>query len=215
MLKHVTGLLSFSCLIVSCAAPPQSAAPQASAGQSAAVTGVDAPSNNDDQNFESVYVPPQIGSHLGGGYVRVPRKVAGTDEKALIGNIIELNAAAGSTRERPFVVAAVSRVTGVSERELQAQQDTFRLRFGELCAINTIARGNTAKVHEIAMQRAKGQSWTQLAQANGLSVATIVETTRNAQQLTANSFGNSIERQKGGQQKLKDLGVRPQVLPGN
>ena len=160
-----------------------------------------------------MYVPPETGSLLGGGYVRVPKKVTGTDEHALVGNINLLNAAAGSTDERPFVVAAVSRVTGVSQTDLLAQQDRLRLRFGELCAINAIARGNSSKVHEIALQRAKGQSWAQLAQANGLSLATVVETTRNASELTTNTFNSYAERKKGSIRKLKDIQVRPNVAP--
>ena len=61
------------------------------------------------------------------------------------------------------MVAAVSRATGVSERELQAQQDSLRLRFGELCAINAIARGDSGKVQGIAPLKSKGKTWTQLA----------------------------------------------------
>ena len=138
------------------------------------------------------------------------------DEKALIGNIRRLNAAAGTAAERPFVVNAVSRVTGVSERELQAQQDVLQMRFGELCAINAIARGNSNKVQEIATLKARGRSWTDLAKANGLSIGTVAQVARNANELTINSYTNSAERAKGSQQKLKDLGVHPQtnVRPG-
>jgi hypothetical protein len=215
MLKSVAGFVSVFCFLVGCAAPPQSASPQASAGQSAAVSSVDAQPSSDTQAYDTVYVPPPTGSLLGGGYVRVPKKISGTDENALLGNISQLNAAAGAKEERPFVVAAVSRVTGVSERELQAQQDVLRLRFGDLCAINAIARGNSDKVHEIAVQRSKGHTWTQLAQSNGLNIATVVQTTRNAHELTVNTFNSSAERQKGGQRKLQDMGIHPQVRPGD
>jgi len=216
MPKPNLGFLAFFCLLASCAAPPQNAGPVASAGSTSAVSSVDAQSNpNDSSAYESIYVPPQTGTLLGGGYVRVPKKITGTDERALLGNINVLNAAAGSKDERPFVVAAVSRVTGVSQRELQAQQDLLRLRFGELCAINAIARGNTNKVSEIAALRSKGHSWTQLAQSNGLSLGAVVETTRNASDLTRESFTNAAERRKGGQDKLREIGIRPQVRPGD
>ena len=124
MLKPFVGLLSISCLLASCAAPPQAARSQASAGQSASAASINnVPADNDDQ-YETVFVPPPVGSLLGGGSVRVPKKtITGTDENALVGNIRRLNAAAGSADERPFVVAAVSRVTVVTERELQAQQE--------------------------------------------------------------------------------------------
>ncbi len=110
----------------------------------------------DPGNYRTVYVPPPVGSHLGGGYVRVPIENQGNDESALLGMITKLNAAGGEKRERQFVLEAVSRSTGVSQRELQAQQDILRLRFGDLCAINAIARGNSDKVQQIATLRSKG-----------------------------------------------------------
>jgi hypothetical protein len=216
MNKSLVGLLSTLCLVGGCAAPQQSAKPQAAAGQSAAVATVDSAPAGDDQDYETVFVPPPVGSLLGGGSVRVAKNYSGTDEKALIGNIRRLNAAAGTAAERPFVVNAVSRVTGVSERELQAQQDNLQMRFGELCAINAIARGNSNKVQEIATLKSKGRSWTDLARANGLSIGTVAQVARNANELTINSYTNSAERAKGSQQKLKEMGVHPEpnVRPG-
>jgi hypothetical protein len=130
--------------------------------------------------------------------------------------ITKLNAAGGEKRERQFVIEAVSRSTGVSQRELQAQQDVLRLRFGDLCAINAIARGNSDKVQEIATLRSKGTSWTQLAKANGVNIAAVVQTARNADQITVTSFSNSVDRAKGGTDKFKALGIHPQpnVRPG-
>ncbi len=216
MSKLLVGSLSIGCLLAGCAAPPQAAHTQASAAPSASVGTVDSAPAKSDQDYETIWVPPPVGSLLGGGAVRVPKKNAtGNDENALLSNIRLLNAAAGTPTERPFVISAVSRVTGVSERELQAQQDVLQLRFGELCAINAIARGNSNKVQEIANLRAKGKTWTDLARANGLSIATVVQTTRNANEMTANSFSNSADRKKGGQDKLRDMGVRPQVRPGD
>ena len=142
--------------------------------------------------------------------MRVAKNYSGNDERSLVGNIRRLNAAAGTPMERPFVVSAIARATGVSARELQVQQDVLRLRFGELCALNAIARGNRAKVQEIATLRASGRTWTELAQRHGLSVATVAQVTRNANELTISSFTNSAERKKGGQRKMKEIGVHPQ-----
>lgn len=231
MLKTSFGLLSALCLVAGCAAPQPTATSSAATGSSAtgsssagssaarssgtvASSSVDTPMK-DDQEYETVFVPPPVGSLLGGGTVRVPKKSTGNDEQAVLGNIRHLNAAAGAQDERPFVVSAVSKVTGVSEKNLQAQQDSLRLRFGELCAINAIARGNDTKVREIAGQRAQGRSWTDLAKANGLSIGSVAQVTRNASELTANSFTNNANRQQGGNRKLQDLGVKPQVRPGN
>jgi len=215
MLKSLLALLPTLYLVAGCAAPQPTAAPQAAAGNSAPAATVNSASTADDQEYETVFVPPPVGSLLGGGSVRVPKTYSGSDEQALVGNIRRLNAAAGAQAERPFVVSAVSRATGVSERDLQAQQDRLRLRFGELCAINTIARGNTAKVQEIADLKSKGRSWTDLAKANGLSIANVAQVARNANDMTVAAFTNSAERKKGGDRKLQDMGVRPQVRPGS
>ena len=142
--------------------------------------------------------------------VRVAKNYSGNDETALLGNIRRLDAAAGTEYERPFVVRSVSRVTGVSERELQAQQDVLRLQFGELCAINAIAHGDGHKVQEIATLKSMGRSWTDLARANGLSIATVTQVARNANELTITSYSNSAERANGGDQKMKQLGIHPQ-----
>lgn len=197
-----------------CAMPDSGPAATASTAVSSSVNNTTAAESAGSSR--TVWVPPPVGSLLGGGYVRVANSVQGNDENALIGTIKLLNAAAGTQVERPYVIAAVSRTTGVSERELQAQQDVLQLRFGELCAINTIARGNSNKVQEIASQKRKGRSWTELAQSNGVGIATVVQTARNANELTINSYSNSAERAKGGQQKLKEMGVKvqPNVQPG-
>lgn len=218
MSKSFVGFLSVLSLLAGCAAPPQPAQRQAAAGQSAAAASVNAAPAANDDDYETIFVPPPVGSLLGGGSVRVPKKsIAGNDETALLSHIRRLNAAAGTKDERPYVVAAVSRATGVSERELQAQQDVLRLRFGELCAINAIARGNSSKVQGIASLKSKGKTWTELAKSNGVNIATVVQAARNASEMTANQYSNSVERAWGGNEKLKNIGVKiqPNVSPGN
>ncbi len=220
MPKSLLGLLLALLTVAGCSTPQPAANSQAAPGQSTSTSGqsastaaVNTAPAADSQEYETVFVPPPTGSLLGGGSVRVPKTYSGNDENALLGNIRRLNAAAGAKDERPYVVSAVSKVTGVSQRELQAQQDVLRLRFGELCAINAIARGNSNKVQEIATLRSKGRSWTALASSNGVNIASVTQTTRNAADLTASSYSNSAERQKGDQRKLEQLGVGPQVRP--
>ena len=210
--------LSIVALLAGCTATPQPAQrqPAATTGPAANVADVNTAPAASDQDYETVFVPPPVGSLLGGGSVRVPKRVvSGTDEAALLTHIRRLNAAAGTKEERPYVVAAVSKVTGVSQRELQAQQDMLRLRFGELCAINTIARGNSNKVGEIAALKSKGKTWTDLANSNGVNIATVVQKAQYASQMTAEQFSNYAERQWGGQDKWKDMGVKmqPNVKP--
>ena len=139
---------------------------------------------------------------LGGGYVRVANEVTGNDENALLGTINQLNAAADDKGELPFVITSISRATGVSERELQAQQDVLRLQFGQLCAINAIARGDSNKVGQIASLKSKGKTWTELATSNGVSIASVEQTTRNANTLTVTAYSNAAERAHGGQDKI-------------
>jgi len=211
MEKHLIGYLSIAALLAGCSAQTQTAQTGTSGAAAATTASVNTAPADDDSNYETIFVPPPVGSHLGGGVVRVAKKkVTGNDENALVGNINRLNAAAGTKAERPFVVAAVSRVTGVTPRELQAQQDVLQLRFGELCAINAIAQGNSDKVREIANLRAKGRSWTELAHNNGTNISTVVKMAQNANEITVDSYTNSAERAKGGQQKLKDMGVKMQ-----
>ena len=220
MSKSLLTYLSILPLLVGCAATPQPAQrqPAATTGPSATVADVNTAPAASDQDYDTVFVPPPVGSLLGGGSVRVPKKtVTGTDEAALLTHIRRLNAAAGTKEERPYVVAAVSKATGVSQRELQSQQDVLRLRFGELCAINAIARGNSNKVGEIAALKSKGKTWTDLAKSNGVNIATVVQTARNASEMTANQYSNYAERQGGGQEKWKDMGIKtqPNVSKGN
>jgi hypothetical protein len=222
-MKSLLGLLLAACFLAGCAASSQSAGTRsAGTGQSVASTGASAAPSvpaapaQDPGSYRTIYVPPQVGSHLGGGYVRVPIENQGNDETALVDTITKLNAAGGEKRERQFVLAAVAQSTGVSQRELQAQQDILQLRFGDLCAINAIARGNSDKVREIATLRSKGTNWTQLAKTNGVSLAMVVQTARNADQLTVSSFSNSVDRANGGQDRFKNLGIhaQPNIRPG-
>jgi hypothetical protein len=205
------------CLLAGCAAPQQSADHRKTDGQSHKVAPLDSVSAGDDQDYETVFVPAPVGSLLGGGSVRVAKNYSGNDETSLLGNIRRLNAAGGTLKERPCVVRAVSRATGVSERELQAQQDVLRLRFGELCAINAIAGRDSSKVQEIATLRSTGRSWTDLARANGPSIASVTQVARNANELTISLYSNRAERAKGGQQEMKQLGIRsePNLQPSN
>lgn len=208
MIMKTPVLLAAFCLLASCAARQQSAGTREAAARLHTVASVDSVSAGDDQDYETVFVPPPVGSLLGGGSVRVAKNYSGNDETSLLGNIRRLNSAAGTQTELPFVVRAVSRATGVSERELQAQQDVLRLRFGELCAINAIARRDSNKVQEIAALRSTGRSWTDLARANGLSIAHVAQVARNANELTMSFYSNSAERAKGDQQEMKQLGIR-------
>lgn len=204
----VLSLLVSTSILAGCAMP-QSAGTSSNATQANGVATTAEPAGN----YRTLYVPPPVGSLLGGGYVRVAQQIEGNDEAALLSTISAINAAAGSKQERPYVIAAMARTTGISEREWQAQQDAMQLRFGELLALNTIARSRGVNPHQIAILKAQGKSWTELANANGMSIAAVVQTARNVNDLTVSSFTNSAERSKGGPKRYRDLGVRTQAPP--
>lgn len=50
-----------------------------------------------------------------------------------------------------------------------------------------------------------------------MSIATVAQTAANASEMTEGSYTNNAERAKGGQQKLKSIGVKiqPNARPGN
>jgi len=210
MFKSMLGLSSAVCLLAGCGTTPQSTGTHPSArGQSAASVAVNSAPTQNDQGYKSVYVAPQTGSLLGGGYVRVANEVVGNDENALLGSINQLNAAAGTKGELPFLVTSISRVTGVNERELQAQQDLLRLQFGQLCAINAIAHGDSNKMGQILSLKAKGKTWTELATSSGVSIASVAQTTHNANTLTVTEYSNAADRANGGPDKIKSLASHP------
>ena len=210
MSKSMLGFSSAVCLLAGCAATPYSAGTHSSTGrQSAAFAAANSALTQNAEGYKTVYVAPQTGSLLGGGYVRVFNEVKGNDESALLDAINQLNAAAGSKGERPFVMTAISRTTGVSERELQAQQNLLRLQFTQLCAINAIAQGESNKVGRIASLKSKRKTWTELAASDGVSVAPAAQTTSNANTLTVAANSNAADRPQGGADKLNSLGIHP------
>lgn len=209
-LKSILGLSLAVCFLAGCAATPHLAGTNSSAaGPSAAFVAVNSVPTRNDEGYESVYVAPQTGTLLGGGYVRVASEAKGNDDDALLGAINRLNAAAGSKGERTLANTSISRATGVSERVLQAQQDLLCLQFGRLCAINAIAHGDSNKVRQIASLKAKGKTGTELATSNRDSVSSVAQTTSNANTLTVTPNSNAAEHFHAGADKLKSLGIHP------
>jgi hypothetical protein len=162
----------------------------------------------------TVWVSPPTGSLLGGGFVRVTdTEISGLDETALKARIEAINAAAGSPVERPYVARAVAQQTGVSERDLAAQQITMRLRYGELLAINCIARQGGRAPREIAALKAKGMTWSELATANHINIAMVVQSAHNVSQFAEQAYLSSTKRKSGLRMMHDDLGVHDVPLP--
>src|SRR5262249_20776528 len=98
--KHLIGYLSVIALLAGCSAQTQTAQTRTTGGAAATTASVNKAPADSDADYETMFVPPPVGSHLGGGVVRVAkRQITGNDENALVGNINRLNAAAGTEAE--------------------------------------------------------------------------------------------------------------------
>jgi len=157
-------------------------------------------------------VDPPTGSHVGGGFVRTGGNAGSDDERGLISAIDSINRAATSQREQPYAISAVAFVNGVSESQLLAQQHQTQLRLGELLALRTIARNQPSKVQELASLKSQGKRWSDLAQANGMTVATVAKVVRRANDLTVESYLGNLEK-PGAPNIIRGLVVAPQGRP--
>ncbi len=163
------------------------------------------------QPQKSVWVEAPTGSHIGGGFVGRSSTRSTNDEPGLIAAINSINAAETRQREQQFVLRAASQVSGMSQDLILAQQKQMRVRLGELLALNLIARNQPPKVREMINLKAQGKSWTDLARANSISVASVAQTVRKANELAMNSYLK--EAQTGGtgtELQLHNQGVSAQ-----
>jgi hypothetical protein len=112
-----------------------------------------------------------------------------------------------------FVLRQFHHVLSRSLLSDHTQLNRYRIKL----SINAIAHGDNNKVSEIASLKAKGRTWTELAISNGITIAAVAQTTRNADQLTVTAYSNAAERAHGGADKLKSIGVKiqPNARPGN
>jgi len=206
MLKSFLGLLSAGCLLASCAAPPQSA------GTRSGPTTVASASSRPAERRQAVWVDAPTGSHVGGGFTRAGNVTGSNDEPGLVSAIDSIDRAETSQRERPYAISAVAVVSGVSETQLLEQQHRTQLRLGELLALNTIARNRASKVQELAGLRSQGKGWADIARANGMTVASVAQTVRRANDLTVESYLANLEK-PGAPTIIRGLGVAPQGRP--
>ena len=192
MLKSVVGLLSLSFLFAGCAESPQSVGTQ-----STAATRVASVPTQPAVSKRSVWVEAPTGSHIGAGFARDSGNAGSNDEPGLITGINSINEANARKREQPFVLAAVSQVSGLSQEQLLSQQSHTRLTLGDLLAFNTIARNREPKVRELVILKSNGKSWSELARANAITVATLAKTVRTANDLTIRSYVNASQNGQG------------------
>lgn len=206
--KSFIGLLATGVLFTACSTSQQST----SSNSGGATASHRAASNSSaGENGDLVWVEPPTGSHIGGGFVRMPRAGAGrNDEAGLESAISSINAASQRPREQALALTVAAQVSGASQQQLASQMGETRLSLGDSLAVNLLARNQNAKVQQIAARRAQGASWSDLARANGVRLADLAQRVRNADAMTARLFA---QRPETGEQDLRNLqgsGVAPQ-----
>jgi len=213
MLKFLTFLLPGAVLIAGCTTAPQSASTSASTTKAATTTKSNLssfPTTSSSHQERAVWVDPPTGSHIGGGFARVPRSSTSNDEAGLIDAIGALNAAEAKPQQQPFALHAVAQVSGLSEQQVLAQQSQLRLRLGDLLALNVIAHNQPAKVRQLFDLKAGGKSWGYLAQQNSVPFGGVVQRVRQASDLAAGSYVKNATQGTGSNLQLRNQGVAPQ-----
>jgi hypothetical protein len=132
---------------------------------------------------KTIYVPPPMGTHLGGGFV----DSGGVDNEATsrLGAVYEnanlrkaltrLDAKATKTVEGWSLIAtAVSWQTKVPVELLKKQRAMSGLTYGQLLVANSLASGSGKSFEQVLVLRAKSRNWSQLAEDLRISVKSIV-----------------------------------------
>ena len=131
----------------------------------------------------TVWVPPPLGSHLGGGFVETgevdnqssSKPVTAKENPALGTAIAKLDARAGTVVDGyALMAAAVSWQTKVSVEILKKQHTTSGLSYGQLLVANSLATGSAKSFDEIMALQAKTGSWSHLAEKLHINLHSIV-----------------------------------------
>lgn len=191
-------LLAVGALISGCATSSQSTS---ATGRSDLRT-LSSSSTASAETGQSVWVDPPTGSHIGGGFVRVPGAAGRNDEAGLVGAINSINAAEGRPRQQPFALAVASQISGLGQAQLLTQQSQTHLRLGDLLTLNLLARNQTPKVNELAGRKTHGRSWAELAKDSGTNIAALAQKVRRADELTAKLY---VQRSETGAQDVRNL----------
>jgi hypothetical protein len=210
MQKFLTFLLPGALMLAGCATAPQSASTSASTTTASKTNLSSFPTSTSSHQERAVWVDPPTGSHIGGGFARVPRSSTSNDESGLVDSISALNSAETKPQTQPFALHAVSQVSGLSEKQILSQQNQLRLRLGDLLALNVIARNQPAKVNQLYNLKASGKSWGYLAQQNSVPFGSVVQQVRQASDLAAGSYVKSATSGSGTELQLRNQGVSSQ-----
>jgi hypothetical protein len=168
----------------------------------------------------SVYVPPPMGSHLGGGYVRTDEAdnnkstaKLGTENTTLGKAVASLDAKAATVVDGyALMPTAVSWQTKVPTEVLKKQRAKSGLTYGQLLVANSLASGSGKSFEQILALRAKTRDWSQLAGNLHVDVNSIVARLKAADEsvtyaqargkLRRDQNINATDFQRGGRTRL-------------
>ena len=84
--------------------------------------------------------------------------------------IASINADANKPGGPERVVKSISKSTGVPAATLESQKASTGLTYGDVFAAHSIARASGKTFADIVALKKKGQTWDQVAEANGVSL---------------------------------------------
>lgn len=142
--------------------------------------------------------------------------IAGADDVVILERTAEDfdNWATPGGRER--ALAAISRDTGVSVVDLEAQRDRTRLGYGGLFIANSLASATGKTFEEIAALKASGHGWGWIAKQNNVKLGPIVSRARHVDKAFKQDNGKVKKVKKHQEEKFADDDFeRPDRGPGN
>ena len=84
--------------------------------------------------------------------------------------VASINADAGKPGGPERVVKSISKSTGVPAATLESQKASTGMTYGDIFAAHSIAKASGKTFAEIAALKKKGQTWDQIAEANGVDI---------------------------------------------
>lgn len=84
--------------------------------------------------------------------------------------VASINADATKPDGPAKVVQSISKSTGVPAATLEKQKTSTGLTYGDIFAAHSIAKASGKNFAEIAALKKKGQTWDQIAEANGVDI---------------------------------------------
>ena len=95
---------------------------------------------------------------------------AGVQAATIQQTMANINADANKLGGAEQVLKSISVSTGVPVATLEKQKARYGMSYGDLFAAHSIAKASGKRFEEIAAQKAKGESWDKIAEANNVSL---------------------------------------------